>query len=200
MPTFSNLQSTPGDISLGTGHVRLTAGESAGPARGSSSRRPHGTAQVQPRQGALESARTARIPPAECGRNRESVAPQMWQGQARRTSRMRHTLSTRSKEMRAVRSGRNNDHNTADTLSPVLAIRHATPNGTHYCNMQRPAESAQQAPERPHPRWAWMHLSPRHRRGINGPHRVRTLPFGPPRSKPPVRARCTRQASDQSGE
>ena len=92
--SFSELFRTPGDISLGTGHVRLTAGESAGPARGTSSRRPHGTAQVQPRKGALESARTARIPPVECGRNRESVAPQTWQGQAHRASRMRNTLST----------------------------------------------------------------------------------------------------------
>jgi hypothetical protein len=94
VPTFSNWKSTPGDIRLGTGRVRLTAGESAGPARGTSSRRPHGTAQAQPRKGALESARTARIPPAECGRNRESVAPQTWQGHARRALRVYHTQST----------------------------------------------------------------------------------------------------------
>jgi hypothetical protein len=149
----------------------VTAGESAGLARGTSSRRPHGTAQVQPRKGALESARTARIPPVECGRNCESVAPQTWQGQARRAS-AEHMAGPGVAARRCDPSDRAGTTTTTRLTRCRPCCRTARNVQRHAliaaCNAQ--PESAQQAPERAHPRWALLYLSPRPRRGPDGQH------------------------------
>ena len=154
----------------------VTAGESAGPARGTSSRRPHGTAQVQPRKGALESARTARIPPVECGRNRESVAPQTWQGQARWC--VAHAKYAEHIARPGVAARRCDPSDRAGTTTTTRLTR-CRPCCRTARNVQRHTliaacnaqpESAQQAPERAHPRWALLYLSPRPRRGPDDQH------------------------------